>query len=233
MKNGTLYARRLKKAYTRVRQSAPPPEVPEPDDPLRRLAIGVLGVTCGDAPAERAVDRLLSQAVDWNEVRVSTPLELHLAIGDSTPCDKDRCEQLLTALQSVFDRVNALSLDHLKDMGRREARQYLEKLKGVDEYAAAGVLLWSLGGHAIPVSDPLLKVLKDAELAHPEATRAEVQAFLERHIAAAEAKEFCLYMRGVTPAKLAADGAARRSGKKTKKTAAKSARRRSSRRTTQ
>ena len=30
---------------------------------------------------------------------------------------------------------------------------------------------------------------------HPEATRAEVQAFLERHVGADEAREFCIIMR--------------------------------------
>ncbi len=94
-----------------------------------------------------------------------------------------------------------MSLERLRSVGRREARQYLEQLEGVDEYAAASVLLWSLGAHAIPVGDRLLSALRAAELVHPTATRAEVQAVLERHVSAAEAQEFCLIMRSFKPPK--------------------------------
>jgi len=196
MKNGTLYAGRLKKVYAKLKQSGGPATPDEPDDPVRRLAIGVLGVTCGDEVAERALERLRAVMVDWNEIRVSSPPEIHAAIGDQVPDGVKRSEALKLALQSVYERENRMSLDRLKTLGRREARQALEKMRGVDDYAAACVVLWSLGGHAIPVSDRLWEAMKTAELVHPEATRAEIQAFLERNISAAEAKDFCLAMRG-------------------------------------
>ncbi len=201
MKQGTLYAARLKKAFARVVQSNPAPKIPEPDDPMRRLALGILGVQDGEAAAARALDRLFTVVVDWNDIRVSTAAEAHAAIGDALSDGRAPCMRLRTALQSVFDSVNLLSLDHLKKMGRRDARQYLESLDGVDEFAAAGVVLWSLGGHATPVDDRLLGSLRAAKLVHPEATRAEVQAFLERHISAADAKKFCLLMRHFTAPK--------------------------------
>ena len=47
----------------------------------------------------------------------------------------------------------------------------------------------------------LLQALRDADLVHPTAERGEVQAFLERHISASEAKEFCLVMRSFAPDK--------------------------------
>jgi len=191
MKQGTLYAKRLKQVFTKLKRSASPPPSAEPEDPLRRLAIGVLGVRDGDAAAIKAVNRLLGAFVDWNDIRVSTALEAQTAIGNTLTDGMASCTRLRTALQSVFNKVNLLSLDHLKIIGRREARQYLESLEGVDEYAAASVLLWSLGGHAIPVDDKLLAALRDAELVHPDATRAEVQAFLERNISAADGQIFC------------------------------------------
>lgn len=201
MRNGTLYGARLGKAYATQKNAAPKPRTPEPDDPLRRLAIGVLGVACGDDVAERAVNRALTTLVDWNDVRVSSASELNLALGNTVPQGIQHCQRLIAALQAVFDRENKLSLERLRSVGRREARQYLEQLEGVDEYAAASVLLWSLGAHAIPVGDRLLSALRDADLVHPTATRAEVQAFLERHVSASEAQEFCLIMRSFKPPK--------------------------------
>ncbi len=201
MKNGALYATKLKKAYGKLRQSLPKPELPEADDPMRRLAMGILGSECGDAQAGRALDRALSTMVDWNEMRVSSPVELNAAIGNAIPHGLERCQGLIEALQSVFDSEHCLSLDSLRNLGRREARHYLERLGGVDEYAVASVILWSLGGHAVPVDLKLVAKLSEAGLVNPSATRAEVQAFLERHVGAAEAKEFCILIRSIKPAK--------------------------------
>ena len=194
MKQGTFYAARLKKVYAKVRQATAKPELPEPDDPLYRLGIAILGVKYGDAEARRAVDRLLTVMTDWNEVRVSRPAEINAAMGDANPGRLEYCQRLINVLQSIYNRENRLSLDGLKQLGRREARQYLEGLNGVDEYTVASVALWSLGGHGIPIDDRLLQALRDAELAHPAADRGEIQAFLERHVAASEAKEFCIRM---------------------------------------
>ncbi len=197
MKNGTMYAARLKRVYARLRHSVPKPRIPEPDDPLRRLGIAVLGVGCSDEEAERAIDRALTAMADWNEMRVSSAFELNKATGNTIPQGVQRCQQLINALQSVFDRENRLSLDRLRTMGRREARHHLEQLGGVDEYAVASVVLWSLDGCAIPVNDKLLTALQEADLVDPSASRAEVQAFLERHVGAADAREFSMIIRSL------------------------------------
>lgn len=201
MKNGTAYAARLKRAFAKQKLLVTTVELPESDDPIRRLAIGVLGVANGDEFSERLVNKLTANVVSWNEVRVSNSRELQRAAGDSVDSHAPYYERLIRALQSVFDHENVMSLDRLKSMGRREAKGSLEELDAVDEYAVASILLWSLGGHAIPVCDRLLDSLRAANLVHPDATRAEVQAFLERHVPAAEAKTFCVSMRTFSPPK--------------------------------
>ena len=214
MKEGTFYAARVKRAYAKLRQSVPEPTVPEPDDPIRRLATAILGVECGDAEAERAIDRIFTTMVDWNEVRVSSAEQVYRAMGDRIPQGLDRAQRLTDALQAIYHREHKIALDRLKSIGRREARDYLEALEGVGDYAAAAVMLWSFGGHAIPVSDKFLEALRAAELVHPHATRAEVQAFLERNVNAAEAKEFCVVMRSFTAPKRSAAASSKSARKK-------------------
>ena len=219
MKQGIFYSSRLKKVFAKARQAVRDPVIPESDDPLRRLGIAVLGVKYGDTEATRAIDHLLTSMADWNEVRVSRPSEINEAMGNANPLRLEHCQRLAKALQSVFDRENRLSLNRLKQLGRREARQYLEGLEGVDEYAVASVALWSLGGHGIPVDDQLLEALRKAELVHPAATRSEVQAFLERHVSATQAKKFCIVMRSfmcpkASPGKRTKNGTARKTRKK-------------------
>lgn len=220
MKNGTMYAGRLKKAYAKIRKAIPKPEVPELDEPLRRLAIAILGVETIEQEAVSAIDRAFTTMVDWNELRVSSAQELNKATGNTIPHGVEHCQKLLDALQAVYDRENLLSLDRLHNMGRREARHYLEQLNGLDEYGVASVVLWSLGGHAIPVNDRLLEGLRHAELVNPSADRAEVQAFLERHVSANEAKTFCIIMQSLSPKKTSSKaGAKAKSPAKKKKVA--------------
>lgn len=208
MKEGSLYAGRLKKAFSKLRASVDAPSIPEPRDPIECLVVSIFGVSGNEEGADRAADKLLSTMADWNEIRVAQPVELHQIIGTTVSDSLERCRRLVSVLRALYVRENRISLDHLKASGRRDARHYLETLDGMDEYAVASIVLWSLGGHAIPISDRVLKGLREADLVHPEATRTEVQAFLERHIGAADAKEFALLIRSVGTLKRAGGGRA-------------------------
>ncbi len=87
-------------------------------------------------------------------------------------------------------------------MSRREARSYLESLAGVDPCSAASVVLYSLGGHAVPVDDDMLKYLRKEELIDPRAEIGEVQGFLERHVPAADAQAFTTLLRRCVTSRL-------------------------------
>jgi endonuclease III len=203
MKDGTLYAGKLKRAFSRLRQSMAAPVVPEPSDPVRQLALSIVGEECGEEEAGRALDKLLMTMVDLNEVRVSTPDQVHRGLGNRIPDGLERSRRLIRALQRVYEHEHCLSLERLRNMGRREAREFLESLEGVNDYSAAAVMVWSFGGHAIPVNDAVHRSLREAGLVHPAASRVEVQAFLERNVAAAQVKEFCLMMPGLAGRRVA------------------------------
>lgn len=216
MKEGTRYAVRLKEEYAKLRRTVGSPEVPELDEPLLRLGYATLGLTWGEEEAARAIDRALNTLVDWNEMRVSTPLQVLEATRYPLKDGRDRCATLIRVLQSVYNCENEMSLSRLRGMPRREAKHYLEQLNGSDPYIVASVVLWGLGGHAIPVNDRFLSALREADVVHPTADRAEVQSFLERHVSATDAKEFCLITRSL----IAERGAGKKGAVKAKPMAA-------------
>ena len=192
MKGGTFYARRVKRALASWKKQSDVPRVPAPSDPVDQLVIGLLGDQSTMKNAVKAAKALLDAMVDYNEVRVSTRAEIAAVIRAFVPEAGKRGEAVRSALNAVFRKQHGMHLRSLEKMGLREARQYLESLDGMDAHAAASVILWSLGGHAIPVSKPLYEMLVAKELVEPTATVHEVQAFLERNISAADAREFCL-----------------------------------------
>ncbi|MEE9296880.1 MAG: hypothetical protein V3W34_18195 [Phycisphaerae bacterium] len=195
MKNGTLYARRVKKLLSRLKNTYGRPQIPEePTNPVDQLILGLLSVETSDAKARRAVTALREAMVDINEVRVSTSAEVAAAIATHVPESIHCADAIRASLNAIFRREHGVTLDHLQKTGLREAKQYLEHLDGVDPGAAASVLLWSLGGHAIPVDRRMHEALRRENCVEPSASRGEVQAFLERNISASDAKMFCLLM---------------------------------------
>ncbi|MCP4589993.1 MAG: hypothetical protein GY842_04560 [bacterium] len=194
MKRGTAYAQRVQRFYAQVKKRGGPVGVDHTEDPLSCLFLAVLGDETSLSNANRALDKLTTSTVDANEIRVSSPREVAEAIGPHVPNQHACATRLCTVLNSVFSRTNTVNLDLLRSMGKRDAKRWLEELGGVEPYHVASVMLWSLGGHAVPVNSRLLAALRREELVDPGATVAEVQSFLDRHITPAEAKVFCLTM---------------------------------------
>ncbi len=191
------YAAKVKRLMNRLRREHGKPPAVEPTDPLEQMLIAILARNATDAGAREAYAQLREATVDLNDLRVTRAADICEIIGNTSPESDARARAIRDALKEVFDRENRLTLDFLRDRGRREARQYLESMKGVDPFAAASVLLFSLGGHAIPLDDAMLEVLRAEEVVHPAADLAAVQAFLERYISAADAQTFTSLVRGL------------------------------------
>ncbi len=194
MKNGTLYAKRVNKLFTRLKSLHGAPEVPELTPPIDQLILSLLSTAASRSKARHAAQALQESMVDINDLRVSTAAEVANIISPFIPNCTETADAIHRALNVIFRKQNAVTLDHLPQMGRREAKHYLEQVDGISPFAAASVILWSLGGHAIPVDRRLYDALRKEDLIDPSATIEEVQAFLERNISAADAQAFCLLM---------------------------------------
>lgn len=188
MKHGSEYAKRLKKLFQQLVRKHGKPTPPDPSDPIEQLVIGILASCSTHGKGQAAFRKLQRQMVDLNELRVTPPVELAEMIEDAVPLATDKAHRIVAALNDIRKRQDALELSFLHQRGRREAREYLESIEGVNRAAAASVVLYALEGHAIPVDELTLYVLRKEELVAETADLAEVQGFLERHISAADAK---------------------------------------------
>lgn len=190
MKRGSEYAKRVKRLFQRLVRKYGKPTAAEPTEPLEQMLVSILA-SCATATKARAVfKKLRQQMVDLNELRVTPPMELAESIGDGVPLAREKAQRIVDVLNDVRRRQDTLDLVFLTQRGRREAREYLESLQGADRHSAACVVLHSLGGHAIPVDDLTLYILRKEELVDPAADAAEVQGFLERHVSAADTRAF-------------------------------------------
>jgi endonuclease III len=190
MKHGGEYAKRLKHLFNRLIRKYGKPAPCELSDPLEQMLVAILNGNTSHHKATTAFRRLREQMVDLNELRVTPVCELADTLSRWVPYAETKAQRIVDLLSDIRRRHDTLDLSFLRQRGRREGREYLESLEGVDRAAAASVTLFSLGGHAIPVDELTLHVLKREEIVPPEAELVEVQGFIEHHVAAADAMAF-------------------------------------------
>lgn len=161
--------------------------VPVGTDPLvHQLVYSMMLWESSHAMAEACMEAVRGAVVDLNELRVCTVDELCEILPKACPGKEERAMRLLGALNDVFVREHALSLAALGAVPKREARQYLDALAGLPQFAAARVVLVSLGGHALPVDGRIAGVLGAAGVPDAENPDA-LGARLERAVRAADA----------------------------------------------
>jgi len=195
MKHGSQYAKQVKRVYNRLVRQHGKPKHDSLADPIEQLLLGVLARGTTETAATAAMKRLEEGTVDLNELRVASPREMVQLLGEDFPNALEKARDINSILNEVFNRQHELDLTFLRDKTRRDAKDYLQKMPGVDTCTVARVMLVSVGGHAMPVDENILTYLRKQELVDAEADAAEVQAFLERNIGADDAYAFYMLMR--------------------------------------
>jgi endonuclease III len=155
---------RLKKAYE-----------PLPDSDKRPVLEQLIYAICREGTtsdrADQAFRNLAERFFDWNEVRVSQPSEVEEALGH-LPDAGARAERIIGLLQEVFESTFSFDLETstgVDKKGLKGAAKYLAKYQGANDYAIAWVTQQTLGGHAIPLDGPTLRVLTRLGLADSDA----------------------------------------------------------------
>jgi len=195
MKDSSEYGAKLKKLCNRLRRSGGKAEVWEGQDIVTEILLACLSVYTTESKARTALSKLRSSCVDYNELRVHRVSEVMEILGKNFPYSRDATKQLLALLQSVYDKEDCLDLEHLRGMGKREGKAYLESLDRASAYMVSRVTLFGLGGHAFPINEQMLTMLREEEVVDKNAVEAEVQGFLERHITASRINKVYALLR--------------------------------------
>jgi len=109
--------------------------------------------------ADQAFAVLRERFFDWNEVRVSSVREIEEVFAD-LPNAEARAQRLVSLLQEVFETTFSFDLEILHKKGLKQAAKQLSRYEGANDYAVAWVIQQSLGGHAIPLDNDSIRVLR-------------------------------------------------------------------------
>ena len=145
--------------------------------------------------AGSAMQRFAGYFVDWNDLRVSRAEEIVEALGGDTPAARAVASALIRVLNSIFNEYHKVSLETMRKVGKRPAKQALEKIDGISRFAVDYCMLTSLHGHAIPLTEKMTEYLKDNGLVGPDADEQQIEGFLTKQVPAKSGYEFYALLR--------------------------------------
>ncbi len=198
MKNATKHADELKSLCRKLMREHKPDAELQPQDALWALVRGAMSYDVADGRAEDAIKVIQKEFVDLNELRVGTELEVQDLLGVRYPKIEERVKLITSALNAIFEKEHTLSLDRLKDVSRRDARQFLRDLPEMTPFVEAYVMLFSFGGHAFPLDEGMLEYLRDDEIVEESTPAEEAQKFVEHHLKAEEMFPFYVALRAAS-----------------------------------
>ncbi len=189
MKDSRKYATKLGKHLKSLKKGYGAVKVPSYVDPIDAVIFAVLSEHIEASAARTAIKKFKKHFVDHNDLRVSRTEEVLDVLGGTGPQLRSIAHTMSAVLRAVYDKFNSVSLMSLTEIGKRQARKDMEKLKGITPFVVSYCFLTALNGHAIPVTKKMTEYLRDLELIHPKATTHDVEGFLERQISVNNAYE--------------------------------------------
>ena len=214
MKDSKKYSTKIQKLYRRLNSKYAKVQKVSYERVVDAVVYAIISAELSERAAESAIKRFAEYFVDWNDLRVSRAEEILEVVGESGPAGRDVASAITRVLQGIFNGYNEVSLEALRRIGKRPARQALEKIDGINRFAVDYCMLTSLQGHAIPLTKRMLEYLRTNDLVDPEADEQQIAGFLAKQISAKNGYQFYALLRR--------ESEARRARKKAKtKTAAK------------
>jgi endonuclease-3 len=128
-----------------------------PRDPVSTLVSTIISQNTNDTNRDRAMKRLQEQFSTWEEVR-DAPEETVVDAIRPAGLGPTKAPRIQGALRRITEKEGEISLDFLRDLTPKEARDWLTDLPGVGPKTAAIVLCFALGKPAFPVDTHVHRV---------------------------------------------------------------------------
>ncbi|MHC4322732.1 MAG: hypothetical protein ACYSUX_00500 [Planctomycetota bacterium] len=195
MKNSKDYSKKIQKLYRSLNRKYPKVQKLSHEKVIDAVIYAVISAEMSEKATDSIIRKFASYFVDWNDLRVSRVEEIVEVLGKDTSATMDIALTITRILNGIFNEYHQISLESLKKIGKRPAKQALEKIDGISRFVVEYCLLTSLGGHAIPLTDKMIKYLKNNELVNPEADGQQIGGFLAKQISAKNGYEFYALLR--------------------------------------
>lgn len=156
------------------------------------LDLLLYGSCLEDAPydaADEAFAKLQQSFTDWNEVRVTTVVELAETVSN-LPNPQQAALRIKKTLHSMFEARYSFDLEEMRKANLGKSTAEIEGWQGTTPFTVGFVVQNALGGHSIPVSNSALEFFQLAGIITEAEAEKRTVPGLERTIAKAKGPEF-------------------------------------------
>jgi endonuclease-3 len=188
MANGTQKTRVLNRLFSITGKNGHAEE-PATRPVLEQLIYAVLREGTTQAKADEAFRALQTSFFDWNEIRVSMIREVADVIQD-LPNPEDRAARIISILQEVFETTYSFDLEPLHKKGLKMAEKQLQRYQAANTFIVSYTVQTGLGGHALPLDDAMIRVLRRLEVLDGELDEA-ARTSLEHFVPKSKGVQFC------------------------------------------
>ena len=195
MKNSKKYSKKINSLYRSLKRKNQKITQAQHEQVIDALICAIICEKMSEKETEAALKRFNEYFVDMNDLRVSRAEEIIEMLGGNTPITTNVASTITRILRSVFNQYHKVSLEGLKKIGKRPARQAIEKLDGISRFIVDYCMLASLQSHAIPLTETMIEYLRENDLVEPEADEQQIAGFLTKQIPAKNGYEFYALLR--------------------------------------
>ena len=195
MKNSKEYSKNIQNLYRTLKHKHSKIQEVNYEVVTDAVVYSIISENMSEKAAESAIKRFTEYFVDLNDLRVSRVEEIVEVLGENTPATREIASRIIRVLQAIFNDYHKVSLEPLKKLGKRPARQVLEKIDGTSNFIVDYCMLTSLRGHAIPLTNKMIKYLKANDLVDNDADEQQISGFLAKQISAKNGYEFYVLLR--------------------------------------
>ena len=161
---------------------------------LEQFVFAILRENATRDSADQAFQSLQERFYDWNEVRVSSTLEIVETFDGILSDAEARAQRIVDFLQEIFETTYSFDLEPLLEVlqkkGLKQASKQLLRFQAANDYAVSWVMQQSLGGHAIPLDATALRVLKRMGIIEEQSDLEALHASIEHQVPKAKGSQF-------------------------------------------
>ncbi len=171
---------------------------------LEQFIYAILRENSTRESADQAFASLQEHFFDWNEVRVSSTLEIVEALDGIVADAETRAQRVVDFLQEIFETTYSFDLEPLLEVlqkkGLKQASKQLLRYQAANDYAVTWVMQQSLGGHTIPLDAAAVRALKRMGLAEETNDLESLRLSIEHQVPKAKGLQFVDLLSTLTDA---------------------------------
>lgn len=135
------------------------PKLPPKSDPLSMLINIILSQATSDVNSHRTFENLKKKFRNWNDVLKASEAEIAETIKLGGLANQ-KAKVIKNLLAQIKENHGSLSLQFVEKMSDEEARNYLEKFRGIGPKTVACTLLFACHKEVFPLDTHIFRILK-------------------------------------------------------------------------